>query len=128
MPEIHLRRLCRRGMAARAVRLQVQKSRDRSELQIEVDRKAGLPIWICLTMVSISTIASSIRMPVTGVMPSRLMVFRKKPRSLITMKAGMIESGRATAVIRVARQFRRTTNTASIASAALSYKVSIALA
>ena len=48
------------------------------------------------TMFSISTIASSTRMPVTSVIASRLTRLSEKPMRLIAQKAGMIDSGRAT--------------------------------
>ena len=77
-----------------------------------------MPIWICRTIFSISTIASSTRIPVTSVIPNRLIPFRVKPIHCMTKKVGMIDSGKATAAIRVARQFRRNRNTTITASAA----------
>jgi len=77
-------------------------------------------------MFSISTMASSTRMPVTRVMPSSDTVFSENPSICMTMNVGMIDSGSATAVIIVARQFFRNRNTTMIASAAPSYNVSIA--
>ena len=59
------------------------------------------------TMFSISTMASSTRMPVTSVMPSRLTRLSEKPSSSIAQKVGIAESGRAIAAISVARQLRR---------------------
>ena len=69
-------------------------------------------------MFSISTIASSTRMPVTSVIASRLMKLKVKPIRSIAAKAGMIDSGSATAASSVARQSRRKRNTTSVASAA----------
>ena len=68
------------------------------------------------TMFSISTMASSTRMPVTSVMPSRLTRLSEKPISSIAQKVGMADSGSAMAVISVARQLRRKMNTTSTAS------------
>ena len=48
------------------------------------------------TMFSISTIASSTRMPVTSVIASRLTRFSEKPIASIAQKVGMIDSGSAT--------------------------------
>ena len=75
-----------------------------------------MPMW--RTMFSISTMASSTRMPVTSVIASRLMPFRVKPSQCITKNVGMIDSGRATAAMTVARQLRRNRNTTITASAA----------
>ena len=47
------------------------------------------------------------RMPVTRVIASRLTGLSEKPITLMTQKAGMIESGIAAAAISVARQSRR---------------------
>ena len=58
-------------------------------------------------MFSISTIASSTRMPVTSVMPSRLTRLSEKPISSMAQKVGIADSGRAIAAISVARQLRR---------------------
>ena len=69
-------------------------------------------------MFSISTMASSTRMPVTSVIPNSETVLSEKPSSWITKKIGMIDSGRATAVMRVARQFRRSRKTMITARAA----------
>src|SRR5208337_3050803 len=55
------------------------------------------------TMFSISTIASSTRMPVTSVIASRVTRFREKPIASIAQKVGMIDSGSATAVTMVAQ-------------------------
>ncbi len=49
------------------------------------------------TMFSISTMASSTRMPVTSVMPSRLTRLSEKPIISIAQKVGMADSGRAIA-------------------------------
>ena len=70
------------------------------------------------TIFSISTMASSTRMPVTSVIASRLMPFSVKPSHDMTKKVGMIDKGSATAAIIVARQFRRNRNTTITASAA----------
>ena len=54
-------------------------------------------------MFSISTMASSTRMPVTSVMASRLTAFSEKPSMSMTQKVGRMESGIASAVMSVAR-------------------------
>ncbi len=77
------------------------------------------------TMFSISTIASSTRMPVTSVIASRLTRFSEKPIASIAQKVGMIDSGSATAVTMVARMSRRKMNTTTTASSAPSISVSI---
>ncbi len=77
-------------------------------------------------MFSISTIASSTRMPVTSVMARRLTALSEKPIALIAQKVGKTESGRATAAISVARQSRRNRNTTSTASPAPSIRLCMA--
>ena len=77
------------------------------------------------TMFSISTIASSTRMPVTSVIASRLTRLSEKPIASIAQKVGMIDRGSATAVMMVARISRRNTNTTTTASSAPSISVSI---
>ena len=88
-------------------------------------RHADLPMRMWRTMFSISTIASSTRMPVTSVMASRLTRLSEKPIASIAQKVGMIDSGNATAVTRVARRSRKKTNTTTIASSAPSISVSM---
>jgi hypothetical protein len=68
-------------------------------------------------MFSISTIASSTRMPMTRVRPSSVTVFRLKPLRLMKAKVGISETGMATAVTAVARQSRRNSHTTSAARA-----------
>ena len=63
------------------------------------------------TMFSISTMASSTRMPVTSVIASRLTRLSEKPIASIAQKVGMIDSGSASAVTMVARMSRRKTST-----------------
>ena len=77
------------------------------------------------TMFSISTMASSTRMPVTRVSASRLTRLSEKPIASIAQKVGNTESGRAIAVTMVARRSRRKMNTTTMASAAPSISVSI---
>ncbi len=77
-------------------------------------------------MFSISTIASSTRMPVLSVMASRVTRLSEKPSMSITQKAGKTDSGSATAAIRVALMSRRNRNTTMIVSAAPSSSVVIA--
>ena len=74
-------------------------------------------------MFSISTMASSTRMPTTSVIARREMVFSENPSRSITKKVGMIDRGSATSVTTVARQSRRKIITTRIVSAAPSRRV-----
>ena len=56
-------------------------------------RYADLPIRMCRTMFSISTIASSTRMPVLSVIASRLMRLSEKPEMSIAQNDGKIDNG-----------------------------------
>jgi hypothetical protein len=78
----------------------------------------GLPMRRWRTMFSISTMASSTRMPTTTDSASRVMMLSVNPNQYITAKVGMTDSGRATALIQVARQSRRNAQTTSSASSA----------
>ena len=69
-------------------------------------------------MFSISTIASSTRMPTTTDSASSVIMLRVKPKKYITAKVGMIDSGNASAATQVARQSRRNNHTTSSASSA----------
>ena len=60
-------------------------------------RYGDLPILMWRTMFSISTMASSTRMPTTSVMPSRLTRLSEKPIMSSAQKVGMIDSGSAVA-------------------------------
>ena len=84
-----------------------------------------LPMRRWRTMFSISTIASSTRMPTTTDSASRVIRFRLKPNRCITAKVGMIDSGSATAEIQVARQSRRNNQTTNSASNAPSHSMVI---
>ena len=75
------------------------------------------------TMFSISTMASSTRMPVTMVMASRLTRLSEKPMASMAQKAGMMESGSAMAAMMVARMSRRKMSTTTMASTAPSISV-----
>jgi hypothetical protein len=66
-------------------------------------------------MFSISTMASSTRMPVTMVMASRLTRLSEKPAASMAQNAGTIERGKAMAAMSVARQSRRKTRTTMMA-------------
>ena len=77
-------------------------------------------------MFSISTMASSTRMPVLRVIASKVTMFSEKPSSCMTQKAGKIDSGRVTAAMMVARQSRKNRNTTITARMAPSYSVCIA--
>ncbi len=75
------------------------------------------------TMFSISTMASSTRMPVTMVMASRLTRLSEKPAASSAQNAGMIDSGSAIAAMMVARRSRRKMNTTMMARTAPSISV-----
>ena len=77
-------------------------------------------------MFSISTMASSTRIPVLSVIASKVTTFSEKPRRYMTQKAGKIDSGRVTAAMMVALQSRKNRNTTITARMAPSYSVSIA--
>ncbi|MNV22496.1 hypothetical protein D3C71_1134720 [compost metagenome] len=85
----------------------------------------GLPMRRWRTMFSISTIASSTRMPTTTDNASRVIMFSVKPKKYITAKVGMIDNGSASAATQVARQSRRNSHTTSNASSAPSYNIVI---
>ncbi len=78
-------------------------------------------------MFSISTMASSTRIPTTSDSDSRVTALMLKPSRWMTPKVGMIDSGRAAAETRVARQSRRNSQTTRIASRAPSYSSCIEL-
>ena len=69
-------------------------------------------------MFSISTIASSTRMPTTSDSDSSVTVLSEKPNRYIAPKVGMADSGSAVAATKVARLSRRNSHTTSTASAA----------
>ena len=81
-------------------------------------RNGRFPIRMWRTMFSISTIASSTRMPVTSVIARRLTKLSENPISSMAANAGITDSGSATADSSVARQSRRNRNTTSVASTA----------
>ncbi len=70
-------------------------------------------------MFSISTIASSTRIPITRVRASSETMSRLNPASAMKANVGISETGIATAVTAVARQSRRKSQTTSAASAML---------
>ena len=70
-----------------------------------------LPLPMCRTIFSISTIASSTRTPTTSASDNRLTVFIVKPRYFIPIKVGMTDKGNAVAATSVARQSRKNKNT-----------------
>ena len=80
--------------------------------------KGVLPIARWRMMFSISTIASSTRMPTTSDRLSSVTTLTVKPSQCISAKVGMADSGSATAETRVARQSRRKNQTTMIASTA----------
>ena len=75
------------------------------------------------SMFSISTTASSTRMPMTRVRASRVTTFSEKPMIAMKAKVGTSDTGMAMAVIRVARHSRRNRNTTSEASSMPSSRV-----
>ena len=89
-------------------------------------RHAVLPMCMWRTMFSISTIASSTNMPVASVTASRLTRLSEKPSASSAKNVGMIDSGKASAVIAVARQSRRKISTTMTDSSAPSSSVIIA--
>ena len=64
-------------------------------------------------MFSISTMASSTRMPMTRVKASSVTTFRLKPSTAMNRKVGTSETGMAMAVMTVERQSRRNSQTTS---------------
>jgi len=70
-----------------------------------------LPMRMWRTMFSLSTIASSTRMPTTSDSASSVTTLSVKPSRYIAAKVGMIDSGSATAATKVARQSRRKNQT-----------------
>ncbi|MNV90210.1 hypothetical protein D3C71_1845730 [compost metagenome] len=77
-------------------------------------------------MFSISTMASSTRIPVASVNARKLTRLSEKPMMSMIQNVGIAESGRATAAIRVARQFLRNSRTTMTARTAPSISVSSA--
>ena len=77
-------------------------------------------------MFSISTMASSTRMPVTSVMASRLTALSEKPSMPMIQKVGMADSGSAMPDTTVARTSRRNSITTRMARTAPSTSVSMA--
>ena len=76
-------------------------------------------------MFSISTMASSTRMPTTSDSDSSVTTLSEKPIHCITMKVGMADSGSATADTKVARQSRRKNHTTMMARTAPSISSAI---
>ncbi len=84
-----------------------------------------LPMRRWRMMFSISTIASSTRMPTTRLRLSSVTTLSVKPIRYIAPKVGITDSGSAVAATKVARQSRRNNQTTSTASSAPSYISSI---
>ena len=82
---------------------------------------------MCLTMFSISTMASSTSTPATRLSASSDCMLREKPIRSMNQKVGIAESGIAMADIIVARQSRRNRNTTTTARIAPSTSASIEL-
>ena len=82
-----------------------------------------MPVKTRFSMFSISTMASSTRMPITRVKPSSVMVLRLKPARFMKAKVGISDTGMATAVTAVARQSRRNSHTTRAAKAMPSSRV-----
>ena len=66
--------------------------------------------WMCRSMFSITTIASSTTRPVASVMPNSVSVLIEKPNSLTNAKVPMSDTGIVMAGMRVVRQFCRNRN------------------
>ncbi len=84
-----------------------------------------LPMRRWRMMFSISTMASSTRMPTTSDSDSSVTTLMVKPNRCMTAKVGITDSGSAVAATSVARQSRRNSHTTSTASSAPSYISSI---
>ena len=67
-------------------------------------RMGGLPISRWRWMFSMTTMASSIKMPMDSDSASMVMRFRVKPMAWMKAKVAMTETGKASALIMVARQ------------------------
>jgi len=80
--------------------------------------KGRLPMCRWRVMFSISTMASSTRMPTTSASDSNVTILRVKPNKTMPRKVGIADSGSATAATSVARQSRRNHHTTNIASSA----------
>ena len=74
-------------------------------------RKPLLPMRMCLTMFSISTMASSTSTPATSDRPSSVTPFSVNPMACMKAKVGTADSGIASAEMTVARQLRRNIQT-----------------
>ena len=77
-----------------------------------------LPMRKCRMMFSISTMASSTKMPTTNDRLSNVTTFSEKPAQCMAAKVGMTDSGKAMAETKVARQSRRKNHTTTTASSA----------
>ena len=75
------------------------------------------------TMFSISTMASSTRMPVDSVMARKLTMLSEKPSMSIAQNAGKIDNGSEIAAMMVARMSRRNNSTMMTARIAPSNRV-----
>src|SRR5258708_4186826 len=78
--------------------------------------KPLLPMRICLTMFSISTMASSTSTPATRERPNSVMVLIVNPINCMNANVGIADSGIANAEIKVARQLPRKNQTTTTAS------------
>ena len=85
----------------------------------------GFPWARWRMMFSISTMASSTRMPTTSDSDSSVTMLMEKPRACIAANAGITDNGKAVAETRVARQSRRNSQTTITARTAPSYSSSI---
>src|SRR6187200_2055015 len=79
--------------------------------------------WMCRSMFSITTMASSTTMPVARMMPKSVRVLIEKPISLVNANAPISDTGMVTAgmiVLRqVCRKMKMTSTTSAIASASV---------
>ena len=87
--------------------------------------KGVLPMRRWRMMFSISTIASSTRMPTTSDIDSSVTTLSVKPIRYMAAKVGMIDSGNAVAETKVARQSRRKSQTTTTARMAPSISSAI---
>ncbi len=78
------------------------------------------------TMFSISTMASSTRIPVDSVIARKETRFSEKPSRSIAQNAGKIDNGSEIAAMMVARMSRRNNSTTTTARIAPSNRVEIA--
>ena len=87
--------------------------------------RRSLPISMCRTMFSRTTMASSISTPIASDKPSKVMKLSVNPHAQTAMKAAMTEVGSANAVMSVERHELRNAYTTKIVSTAPNISASI---